>query len=228
MHRIDVKQPALTRKQLSLVCAISWLSLAEEACLFSISFESERMSDVTRLLQAMNQGDSAAAEQLVPLLYEELRQLASIKMAGEQPGQTLQPTALIHEAWLKLAGSTEQQWNNRKHFLGAAAEAMRRILIDRARKRNRSRHGAGLQRVDLEHVDVAVTTKDETLLWVDEALRRLEAEAPERAELVKLRFFVGLSIAEAAEALGISESSAKRQWNFTRAWLFRQLNDACE
>lgn len=186
------------------------------------------MSEVTQLLHAMGQGDPDAAEKLLPLVYDELRKLAAARMAGERPGQTLQPTALVHEAWLKLVGSTEQQWHNRKHYLGAAAEAMRRILIDRARKRNRSRHGAGLQRVDLEQVDVAVTTKDETLLWVDEALRRLEAEAPERVELVKLRFFVGLSIAEAAEVLGISESSAKRQWNFTRAWLFRQLKDACE
>ena len=180
------------------------------------------MSDVTQILQQAEQGDGQAATQLLPLVYEELRRLAAFKLSNEAAGQTLQPTALVHEAWLRLVGSN-QQWRNRRHFFGAAAEAMRRILIDRARQRHRPRHGHGLQRVDLSQVEVAAQTDDETLLAVDEALSRLAADSPERAELVKLRFFVGLSIAEAAEALGISESTAKRQWNYVRAWLYREL-----
>ncbi|HYV29096.1 MAG TPA: sigma-70 family RNA polymerase sigma factor [Candidatus Eisenbacteria bacterium] len=181
------------------------------------------MSEVTRILDRAQQGDPKAAEELLPLVYDELRKLAAFKMSNEVAGQTLQPTALVHEAWLKLVGSTDQQWRNRKHFFGAAAEAMRRILIDRARKRNRSRHGHGLERIDLSRVDVAAETDDETLVAVDEALSRLATESPERAELVKLRYFVGLSIPDAAEALGISESTAKRQWNYVRAWLYREL-----
>src|SRR5215470_2832301 len=149
--------------------------------------------EVTRILNAAQKGDSKAAEELLPLVYEELRKLAAHKMASEAPGQTLQPTALVHEAWLRLIGS-HQQWRNRGHFFGAAAEAMRRILIDRARQRRRPRHGHGLRRVDLSQVEVAAQTDDETLLAVDEALSRLAAESPERAELVKLRFFVGLSL----------------------------------
>jgi len=186
------------------------------------------VSDVTRILERAQQGDPKAAEELLPLVYDELRKLAAFKMSNEAPGQTLQPTALVHEAWLKLVGSTEQQWRNRKHFFGAAAEAMRRILIDRARKRHRSRHGHGLQRIDLSRVDVAAETDDETLMAVDEALSRLAAESPARAELVKLRYFVGLSIPDAAEALGISESTAKRQWNYVRAWLYRELKGTRE
>jgi RNA polymerase sigma factor (TIGR02999 family) len=186
------------------------------------------LSDVTQILDRVCQGDSKAAEELLPLVYNELRKLAAFKMSNERAGQTLQPTALVHEAWLKLAGASEQQWRNRKHFFGAAAEAMRRILIDRARKRNRSRHGHGLERIDLSQVDVAIETDDEVLLAVDEALGRLAVESPERAELVKLRYYVGLSIPDAAEMLGISESTAKRQWNYVRAWLFRELNGVHE
>jgi RNA polymerase sigma factor (TIGR02999 family) len=186
------------------------------------------MSDVTRILDRVQQGDPKAAEELLPLVYEELRKLAAVRMASEAPGQTLQPTALVHEAWVKLAGSTRQQWRDRRHFFAAAAEAMRRILIDRARKRNRSRHGHGLERIDLSHIDVAVVADDDTLVAVDEALNRLAQESPERAELVKLRFFAGLRIPEAAEALGISESTAKRQWNYVRAWLFRELKGCRE
>jgi len=181
------------------------------------------MSEVTRILNSIEQGDPKAADELLPLVYEELRRLATAKMANEKPGQTIQPTALVHEAWLKLVASNEQQWQNRRHFFAAAAEAMRRILIDRARRRNRSRHGHGLLRVDLDEVDVAITTQDETLIAVDEALGRLEQDAPDRAALVKLRYFVGLSIPDAAKTLGISESTAKRQWTFARAWLFREL-----
>ncbi len=181
------------------------------------------MNEVTCILGRAQQDDPKAAEELLPLVYEELRRLAAQRMAHEAPGQTLQATALVHEAWLKLVGPGPQPWNSRGHFFGAAAEAMRRILIDRARKRKRERHGHGLRRVDLSHVDVAITADDDTLLLVNEALDKLALEAPDKLELVKLRFFAGLSIPEAACALGISESSAKRHWAFARAWLFTEL-----
>ncbi|MBI2948351.1 MAG: sigma-70 family RNA polymerase sigma factor [Verrucomicrobia bacterium] len=181
------------------------------------------MSDVTGILHAIEKGDPARAEELLPLVYEELRKLAAHKLAHEAPGQTLQPTALVHEAWLKLAGPTPQPWNSRGHFFAAAAEAMRRILIDRARKRKRERHGHGLQRLDLSQVDVAVNTDDDLLLCVNEALGKLAAESPEKAELVKLRYFGGLSVLESAQALGISPATAKRHWAYARAWLFTEL-----
>jgi RNA polymerase sigma factor (TIGR02999 family) len=181
------------------------------------------MSEVTQILMAMERGEARAAEELLPLVYEELRHLAAAKMAKEAPGQTLQPTALVHEAWLRLAGSGPQHWNSRGHFFGAAAEAMRRILIERARKRGRVRHGGGLVRLDGRQLDVAITTDDDLLLRVDEALEELALEAPDKAQLVKLRFFAGLSIAEAAEALGIAPATAKRHWAFARAWLFTEL-----
>ena len=175
------------------------------------------------MLTAIDRGEPQAAEELLPLVYEELRRLAAQKMANEAPGQTLQPTALVHEAWLRLVGSEAQHWNSRGHFFGAAAEAMRRILIDRARKRGRVRHGAGLVRLDLSQLDVAITTDEDLLLRVDEALEKLATEAPDKAQLVKLRFFVGLSIAEAAAAMGIAPATAKRHWAFARAWLFTEL-----
>ena len=180
-------------------------------------------SDVTQMLNAIESGDANAADQLMPLVYEELRRLAAQKMANERAGQTLQATALVHEAWIKLAGSTGQQWRGRKHFFSAAAEAMRRILIDRDRKRNRTRHGKGLERLDLHAIEIAESATDAQLLAVDEALQRLAEESPERAELVKLRYYVGMSIPNAAEALGTSESTAKRQWNYVRLWLFREI-----
>ena len=180
------------------------------------------MTHTTRLLAAAARDDSAAAQELLPLVYTELRRLAAQKMAHEAHGQTLQPTALVHEAWLKLAGSG-QRWNHRGHFFAAAAEAMRRILIDRARKRKRERHGHGLQRLNFDEVDVAITTDDEVLLCVNEALEKLAQEAPAKAELVKLRYFAGLSINEAASALGISEATAKRHWRYARAWLCAEL-----
>lgn len=182
-------------------------------------------SDVTQLLAALDRGESRAAAELLPLVYEELRKLAAARLAHEPEGQTLQPTALVHEAWLKLAGS-QQQWNSRGHFFGAAAEAMRRILIDRARKRNRERHGAGLERVNLDSVDLAVGTDDETLLRLDEALERFASEAPDKAALVKLRYFAGLTLADAAAAQGISLATAKRHWAYARAWLLCELTAA--
>ena len=163
------------------------------------------------------------AAELLPSIYEELRRLAAHKMAIEAPGQTLQPTALVHEAWLRLAGDDQAQWHNRTHLLAAAAEAMRHILIDKARRKHRLRHGQGLTRVNLDDVDLASTAADETLLRVDEALTKFAAEDPVKAELLKLRYFVGLSIPEAASALGMSESTAKRAWAYARAWLYEEL-----
>jgi RNA polymerase sigma factor (TIGR02999 family) len=169
------------------------------------------------------QGDPQAAAELLPLVYDELRRLAAQKMAHEAAGQTLQPTALVHEAWLRLAGSQAQQWNSRGHFFAAAAEAMRRILIDNARRKNRLRHGQGLARVNLDQVDLAINADDDTLLRVDDALQKLAREDSVKADLVKLRYFVGLSIAESGQALGLSESTAKRYWTYARAWLYEEL-----
>lgn len=163
------------------------------------------------------------ASELLPLVYEELRRLAAYKLAGEAPGLTLQTTALVHEAWLRLTANDQAQWHDRTHFFCAAAEAMRHILIDRARRKNRVRHGKGLIRVNLDNVDLAETAEDETLLRVDEVLTKFAAEDPVKAELVKLRYFVGLSIPEAAAALGMSESTAKRAWAYARAWLYEEL-----
>ena len=181
------------------------------------------MSDVTRILERVQQGEGKAAEELLPLVYEEFRRLAARKMACEAPGQTLQPTALVHEAWLRLVGSQEHQWEGRRHFFLAAAEAMRRILIDKARRKHALKRGAGAERIDLEQVEVASDAPEETLLVVNDALERLAGEDASAAELVKLRFFVGLSIEEAARELGISDRSAKRYWTFARAWLYSEI-----
>ena len=183
------------------------------------------MSDVTQLLGALEAGDPKAADQLLPLVYAELRRLAAHKMAQEVPGQTLQPTALVHEAWLRLAGheNNNHNWECRAHFFAAAAEAMRRILIDNARRRNAQKRMAGSERVDLDAVDLAVTVDDEQLLRINEALELLARDFPPCAELVKLRFFVGLTNEQAAQAMGVSERTAKRHWTFARAWLYDQL-----
>jgi len=181
------------------------------------------MSDVTRILEAVERGDGRAAEQLLPLVYAELRRLAAHKMAGENPSQTLQPTALVHEAWLKLVGQQNRRWQDRNHFFAAAAEAMRRILIDNARRKLRFRHGGGQQRVELSADAQAATSEDDQVLAVDEALEKLARLDPQRAEIVKLRYFVGLSFQETAEVLGISEPTAKRYWAFARAWLHEEI-----
>ncbi len=182
------------------------------------------MSDFTRILDAANQGDPRAAEELLPLVYEELRRLAAAKMARERPGQTLQPTALVHEAWLRLVGQeTPGQFSSRAHFFGAAAEAMRRILIENARRKRAVRHGGDQQRTDLEGLDLAAPPPAEELLALDEALARLTAQDQPKAELVKLRYFVGLTLEESAEILGISLATAKRQWTFARAWLHAEI-----
>ena len=180
------------------------------------------MNDVTRLLEAVRQGNSRAGEELLPLVYAELRQLARAKMAREQPGHTLQPTALVHEAWMRLG---EQRFENRAHFFGAAAEAMRRILIDRARRKLAAKHGGGAKHVDVEEVEIAAPIeKEDELLAVHEALDALAAHDPRKAELVKLRYFVGLTIDEAAEVLGISAPTAKRDWTYAKVWLYREIS----
>ena len=160
---------------------------------------------------------------MLPAVYDELRKLAAAKMAQQPPGQTLQATALVHEAWLKLAGSPEARWRDRQHFFRAAAEAMRQILIDRARRRLRLRHGGAAGHVELDGLEIAAPEKEEVLLELDDALAELTALSPERAELVKLRFFAGLTETEIAEVLGLSERSVQRQWNYTRAWLFARV-----
>ena len=180
------------------------------------------MSDVTRILNAAAQGDSGAASELLPLVYEELRRLAAAKMASENPGQTLQATALVHEAWLRLTGDENRKWNDRTHFFAAAAEAMRRILVDNARRKRAQRHGGGQQRVELTDVALAAPNDDQ-ILAVNEALEKLAAQDKQKAELVKLRYFVGMTIEEAAEVLGISAPTVKRHWTYARAWLAEEI-----
>ena len=181
------------------------------------------MSDVTRILQSIETGDPKAAGELLPLVYEELRKLAAARMANESPNQTLQPTALVHEAWLRLTGNENVKWDGRAHFFGAAAEAMRRILIDNARRKRAQRHGGGQQRLDIAELEIAAPGKEQELLEMDEALERLEALDKQKAELVKLRYFVGLTLEESAQILGISTPTAKRWWAYARAWLYRQI-----
>jgi RNA polymerase sigma factor (TIGR02999 family) len=181
------------------------------------------MNDVTRILTAIEQGDPVAAERLLPLVYDELRKLAARKLAQEKPGQTLQATALVHEAYLRLVGTHDPGWNSRGHFFAAAAEAMRRILINRARDRGRLKRGGDRRRVDLEHLADPADALDDTLFDLDDALDRLAGSYPRCAELVKLRFFAGLRPDEAAAALGISRRTADREWNFARAWLLDAL-----
>jgi RNA polymerase sigma factor (TIGR02999 family) len=181
------------------------------------------VSEVTRMLEAIQQGDPKAAEELLPLVYGELRKLAAHKVAAEPAGQTLQPTALVHEAWLRLGGGQEAKFANRAHFIAAAAEAMRRILIDRARSKHQLRRGGDRQRVDLESVTVAVDDPDETVLAVHEALDRLAACEPLKAQIVKLRYFVGMSHQEIATELGLAEPTIRRHWAYARSWLYAEL-----
>lgn len=181
------------------------------------------MSEFTRILESLKPDDPRASEELLPIVYVELRKLATQKMANEKPGQTLQPTALVHEAWLRLTNDTGQSWNSRGHFICAAAEAMRRILIDNARRKRRPKHGGDLVRANLDQVNLAIQTDNGTLLLIDEALDILLVEDPQKAELVKLRYYAGVTIPEAAKALGISESSAKRAWTYARAFLLREV-----
>jgi RNA polymerase sigma factor (TIGR02999 family) len=181
------------------------------------------MSGVTRILAAIEQGDPHAAQQLLPLVYDELRKLAAARMAAERAGQTLQPTALVHEAYLRLVGGEERAWDSRGHFFAAAAEAMRRIVVENARRKKRARHGGGRERVEIELADLPTRMPPDDLLAVDEALARLEQIDPVKARLVNLRYFAGLTIEQAAEALNISRTTAHRYWTFARAWLHQQM-----
>lgn len=183
------------------------------------------VADVTRILDAIQQGDAHASEQLLPLVYDELRKLAAQKMAREKPGLTLQATALVHEAYVRLVDDeTARHWDSRGHFFAAAAEAMRRILVDAARRRGTEKRGGQLGRIDLPEVAEPTTDEPVDLLALDEALTRLEALHPEKAQVVKLRFFAGCTLEETAQAIGIARATAQRHWAFARAWLFGQLN----
>jgi RNA polymerase sigma factor (TIGR02999 family) len=187
------------------------------------------MSDVTRILSAIEQGDPHAAGELLPLVYDELRKLAAQRLAQEKPGQTLDATGLVHEAYLRLVDSSQAgHWNGRGHFFGAAAEAMRRILVDNARRRRRSKHGGDLRRLPLDGLALPVEDQDDHLLDVDEALTRLAEQEPVKAELVKLRYFAGLTLEDAAACLNISLATAKRYWTIARAWLYTALADGDE
>ena len=182
------------------------------------------MNEVTRILSAVEQGDPHAAEQLLPLVYDELRKLAARRLAEEKPGQTLQATALVHDAYLRLVGAEKvQRWDSRGHFFAAAAEAMRRILINRARDKKRAKRGGERRSVDLDRIEIALDTNDEQLIALDEAISQLAVEDPDAARLVNLRFFAGLTLKDAAVSVGLAPRTAERQWAYARAWLYARL-----
>ncbi len=185
------------------------------------------MNDVTRILSAIDRGDPRAAEELLPLVYDDLRKLAALRLSQENPGQTLQSTELVHEAYLRLVGSEAQppNWDSRGHFFAAAAEAMRRILVEKARRKKRAKHGGGLERVDLETASSLAKEPGEDLVALDEALDKLAAEDPAKAELVKLRYFAGLTMPVIAEMMKISLATAERYWTYARIWLYAELAD---
>jgi len=192
------------------------------------------MTEVTRILSAIEDGDRCAAEQLLPLVYDELRQLAARTLAQEKPGHTLQATALVHEAYVRLVGSgeeaasREQRWDSRGHFFAAAAEAMRRILIDRAREKRSQKRGGGRKRLDIDAIDLATRATPDQLLALDDALAKLAGEDPAAARLVELRYFAGLTVEEAGKALGLSTATAYRHWKYARAWLHSELLGAVQ
>ena len=187
-------------------------------------YESQTMTDVTQILSQIEQGDPSAAEQLLPLVYDELRKLAAAKLANEKPGQTLQATALVHDAYIRLVDVDKaQHWDSRGHFFSAAAEAMRRILVERARGKGRQKRSGDRLRFDIDAIDVAVDATPDQLLAIDEALGRLEREEPAIFELVRLRYFAGLNVEQAASALGIAAATAYRHWNYARSWLHSEL-----
>jgi RNA polymerase sigma factor (TIGR02999 family) len=190
------------------------------------SARSRSLSDVTRILESIEQGNPKAADELLPLVYAELRKLAASRMASETPNQTLQPTALVHEAWLRLVGNDNPQFANRAHFFAAAAEAMRRILIDIARRKRARRHGGDLEKVNLDGVELMMPDSDDQILAVSEALDKLRSANALQAEVVKLRYFVGMTNVETAQALGLSERTVKNYWAHARAWLFREIDSA--
>jgi RNA polymerase sigma factor (TIGR02999 family) len=182
------------------------------------------MSDVTRILSAIEQGDASAAEQLLPLVYDELRQLAAQRLSQEAPGQTLQATALVHEAYLRLVDVEKaQRWDSRGHFFAAAAEAMRRILVDRAREKGREKRGGKLKKLNIDAIDLATTATPDQLLAIDDALARLALADPAAARLVELRYFAGLTVEKAGKAIGVATATAYRHWNYARAWLHSEL-----
>ena len=181
------------------------------------------MSDITLMLEAISAGDDHASEQLLPVVYDELRRLAAARMSQEAAGHTMQPTALVHEAWLRLVGGQKQSWENRAHFFGAAAEAMRRILIERARRKSRLKRGSGQALLDIADLDVATAMPDDKVLLVDEALEQLKLEDPEKAKIVLLKFFAGLTNEQTAEILNVNERTVRRQWEFAKAWLFERI-----
>ena len=183
------------------------------------------MEDVTRILQEMREGAPTASGELLQLVYDELRRLAAIRMAGESAGQTLQPTALVHEAWLQLSGSGDRIWENRAHFFGAAADAMRRILIDKARRRSRIKHGGGQSRMNIDEVSLAATTPDDNVLLINEAVEALKKEDPQQAQVVVLKFFAGLTNEDVAQNLGVSERTVRRQWECAKLWVFQWIRD---
>lgn len=182
------------------------------------------MSDVTRILTAIEKGDARAAEDLLPIVYKELRRLAAHRLSREKPGQTLQATALVHEAYLRLVGVEDPKWEGRGHFFAAAAEAMRRILIESARRKKRLKHGGGRRRFEIDDADLAIEGPSLDLIALDEALKKLAEEDPVKVDLVKLRFFAGLTIPQAAEALGISHATAERYWKYAKAWLHHEVS----
>jgi RNA polymerase sigma factor (TIGR02999 family) len=181
------------------------------------------MTEITQVLQAIGRGESGASEDLLPLVYQELRRLAALRMAQELAGQTLQPTAVVHEAWLRLAGKGSQVWESRAHFFGAAAEAMRRILIENARRKSRLKRGGGQSRLNIDDVDPAQVTPDDKILLINEALERLQAEDPEKARIVVMKFFGGLTNQEVSENMGVTERTVERQWAYAKAWLFQTV-----
>ena len=195
---------------------IFWQAAARDDSLYCVS-------DVTRVIEAVQRGDAKAADELLPLVYEELRKLAASKMANEAAGNTLQPTALVHEAWLRLVGNDNPKFAGRAHFFAAAAEAMRHILIDRARRKSALRHGGGQERVDIQQIELASPGADDLLLAVNDALDKLAAQDPTEAELVKLRYFVGLTTEEAASLLDISPRTARNYWAHARTWLYHEI-----
>ena len=181
------------------------------------------MSEITQLLHAVERGDAHASEELLPLVYQDLRRQAAMQMSRESAGQTLQPTALLHEAWLRVTGPGDRHWQNRAHFFCAAAEAMRRILIENARRKSRLKRGGDLVRVDADQIELAATTPDEKILMINDALERLQQEDPEKAQVVVLKFFGGRTNQEVAESLGVTERTVERHWAFAKAWLFQHI-----
>lgn len=181
------------------------------------------MSEITQVLQAVARGEGSASEELLPLVYAELRRHASARMAQEAAGQTLQPTALVHEAWLRMFGDGERLWQNRAHFFGAAAQAMRRILIENARRKSRFKRGGDQLRVDIEQDELAATTPDEKVLLIDDALQKLQSQDPEKAQVVVLKFFGGLTNQQVAETMACTERTIERHWAYAKAWLFQSI-----